>query len=126
MTCSQTWSRTTPRAGSSATGRPTRARPSRSQSPSCASSSTTDDSPRPPPDAYGSRGNTATSSSGSDVHVLVTGAHGFLAQAVISELDGAGHQVATLTRRPSTSTGFPACVTDLVDRDQTMRVLDGT
>lgn len=58
--------------------------------------------------------------------VLVTGAHGFLARAVIAELDGAGHQVATLTRRPPNSTAFPAYVTDLVDRDQTRRVLDGT
>ena len=34
------------------------------------------------------------------MHILVTGAHGFLAQAVIADLDAAGHQVATLTRRP--------------------------
>lgn len=58
--------------------------------------------------------------------VLVTGAHGFVAQAVIAELDAAGHQVATLARRPPTSTAFPAYMTDVVDRDQTRRVLDGT
>jgi UDP-glucose 4-epimerase len=60
------------------------------------------------------------------MHILVTGAHGFLAQAVIAELDAAGHHVATLTRRPPTSTTFPAYVTDLVDRDQTWRALDGS
>ena len=59
------------------------------------------------------------------MHVLVTGARGFLARAVIADLDAAGHQVATLTRSAPTSTRFPAYATDLVDRGQTRRVLDG-
>jgi nucleoside-diphosphate-sugar epimerase len=58
------------------------------------------------------------------MHVFVTGAHGFLAGAVIADLDAAGHQVAILTRSAPTSTSFPAYLTDLVERGQTRRVLD--
>ncbi len=58
------------------------------------------------------------------MRILVTGAHGFLAQAVIGDLEEAGHQVATLTRRSADGLSRSAYVADLRDRAQLERELD--
>ena len=59
------------------------------------------------------------------MRILVTGAHGFLAAAVIADLSAAGHKVATLTRRGPTSSSpdWSVYAADLRDREQTARAL---
>jgi UDP-glucose 4-epimerase len=59
------------------------------------------------------------------MRILVTGAHGFLAQAVIADLEETGHHVATLTRRSSGGSSRSDYVADLRDRGKVEHELEG-